>query len=70
MGIMETVLEIPAEHEANVFGQFDAFAKKIERSLHVTLISRDGVVKIMGDSMYSHSFLNYPVEVTRFQNKM
>ena len=50
MGIMETVLEIPAEHEANVFGQFDAFAKKIERSLHVTLISRDGVVKITGDS--------------------
>lgn len=50
MGIMETVLEIPAEHEANVFGQFDAFAKKIERSLHVTLISRDDVVKIMGDS--------------------
>ena len=50
MGIMETVLEIPAEHEANVFGQFDAFAKKIERSLHVTLISRDGFVKIMGDS--------------------
>lgn len=50
MGIMETVLEIPAEHEANVFGQFDAFAKKIERSFHVTLISRDGVVKIMGDS--------------------
>lgn len=50
MGIMETVLEIPAEHEANVFGQFDAFAKKIERSLHVTLISRDSVVKIMGDS--------------------
>ena len=50
MGIMETVLEIPAEHEANVFGQFDAFAKKIERSLHVTLISRDGVVKIMVDS--------------------
>ena len=38
MGIMETVLEIPAEHEANVFGQFDAFAKKIERSLHVTLM--------------------------------
>lgn len=29
MGIMETVLEIPAEHEANVFGQFDAFAKRL-----------------------------------------
>ena len=36
---METVIDIPAEHEANVFGQFDAYAKKIERALHVTLIA-------------------------------
>ena len=49
MGILETVIEIPAEHEGNVFGQFDVFAKKIERTLHVTLISRDGKVKILGD---------------------
>ena len=49
MGILETVIEIPAEHEGNVFGQFDAFAKKIERTLHVTLIARDGKVKILGD---------------------
>ncbi len=50
MGIMETVIEIPAEHEANVFGQFDVYAKKIERTLHVTLIARDGRVKIMGEA--------------------
>ena len=31
---METVIDIPAEHEANVFGQFDVYAKKIERALH------------------------------------
>ena len=37
---METVIDIPAEHEANVFGQFDVYAKKIERALHVTLIAR------------------------------
>ena len=42
-------MEIPAEHEQNVFGQFDAYAKKIERALHVTLIARDGKVKILGD---------------------
>ena len=29
MGLMESVIEIPAEHERNVFGQFDAYAKKI-----------------------------------------
>ena len=50
MGILETEIEIPAEHERNVFGQFDAFAKKIERTLHVTMIARDGKVKILGDA--------------------
>ena len=49
MSIAEELLEIPVEHEKNVFGQFDAYAKKIERSLHVTLIARDGQVKVLGD---------------------
>ena len=71
MGIMETILEIPAEHEANVFGQFDSFAKKIERSLHVTLISRDGAVKIMGDSQAverARSALSQLLELSRRGN--
>lgn len=50
MSILEEIIEIPAEHEKNIFGQFDAFAKKIERTLHVTLIARDGNVKILGDA--------------------
>ena len=50
MGMMETVIEIPTEHEQNVFGQFDVYAKKIERALHVTLIARDEHVKIMGEA--------------------
>ena len=50
MGLMEAVIDIPAEHEANVFGQFDVFAKKIERTLHVTLIARGESVKIMGEA--------------------
>lgn len=49
MGILETMIDIPAEHEKNVFGQFDIFAKKIERALHVTLIARDGKVKVLGE---------------------
>ncbi len=50
MGLMEAVIDIPAEHEGNVFGQFDVFAKKIERTLHVTLIARGESVKIMGEA--------------------
>ncbi len=51
MSILEEHIEIPAEHESNVFGQFDAYAKKIERTLHVTLIARDGDVKILGEAL-------------------
>lgn len=49
MGMMETAIDIPAEHEGNVFGQFDAYMKKIERTLHVTLVARGESLKIMGE---------------------
>ncbi|QNM05844.1 PhoH family protein [Qiania dongpingensis] len=48
MGIVETMIDIPAEHERNVCGQFDAYLKKIERTLRVTMVSRDGCIKVIG----------------------
>ena len=36
MSLNEVSIKIPGEYIPNVFGQFDAFAKKIERTLHVT----------------------------------
>ena len=51
MSILEEYIEIPVAHESNIFGQFDAYAKKIERTLHVTLIARDGDVKILGEAV-------------------
>ena len=51
MSILEEIMEIPANHEKNVFGQFDVFAKKIERMLQVTLIARDGNVKVLGEAV-------------------
>ena len=47
--IIESRMDFPAEHEKNVFGQFDEYVKKIERSLNVTIISRDGKLKILGN---------------------
>ena len=43
MSLSELMIDIPAEHEANVFGQFDAYAKKLERTFHVTLIAETEV---------------------------
>ncbi|MCI8888381.1 MAG: PhoH family protein [Hungatella sp.] len=48
MSVIETIIDIPAEHERNVCGQFDEYVKKIERTLHVTMIERDGELKIIG----------------------
>ena len=48
MSVIETIIDIPMEHERNVCGQFDAYLKKIERTLHVTMIARDGALKIIG----------------------
>ena len=48
MSLMETMIDIPMDHERNVCGQFDAFIKKIERTLHVTMVARDGSIKVIG----------------------
>jgi len=37
------------EHERNVFGHFDEHIKKIEKKLNVTLVARNGVLKIIGN---------------------
>ena len=49
MGMIETTVDIPAVYQSNVFGEFDIYAKKIEKTLHVTLIARDDTVKILGE---------------------
>lgn len=49
MSITQTAIELPVEYEKKIFGEYDAYAKIIERSYHVTLISRNGEVKIIGE---------------------
>lgn len=49
MSISEAILDLPAEHEKNIFGELDAYAKKIERALHVSVIARDGRIRIIGE---------------------
>jgi len=48
VSVIETIIDIPAGHIGNVFGQFDVFAKKIEKHLHVSILNRDSDIKIVG----------------------
>lgn len=48
MSISEIYIDIPSKDMGNVFGQMDANAKKIERSFQVSIIEREGKIKIVG----------------------
>ena len=71
MSVIETMIDIPAEHEQNVCGQFDAYLKKIERTLHVTMIARDGEIKIIGPEKavsQARSVFNNLIQLSMRQN--
>lgn len=71
MSVIETIIDIPAEHEKNVFGQFDSYLKKIERTLHVTMIERDGALKIIGPEQMvqkAKSVFNNLIELSKRGN--
>lgn len=50
MALTELAFDLPVEHMANVFGQFDEYMKKIERALNVTVVVRSGQMKLLGES--------------------
>ncbi len=49
MNNYEQEIIIPAQHAQNIFGRFDCYIKKIERTLQVNMIMRDGVLRIIGE---------------------
>ena len=51
MSEIESIIDIPSNHARNVFGQYDAYIKKIEKTLHVSIIVRDDNVKIIGSDV-------------------
>lgn len=52
MSIIETTMEVPATHAGNLFGKLDAHVKILEKHLGVTLVFRDGNLKIVGNGSH------------------
>ena len=44
----ESISNVPMEHLKNVFGQYDAYLKAIEKAHNVTVVSRNEEIKISG----------------------
>ena len=73
MSVVETMIDIPIEHERNVCGQFDQYLKKIERTLRVTIVARDGAIKLIGPEpmiVRAKSVFNTLVELSRRGNEI
>ncbi len=73
MATVEAIFDIPMEHEQNVLGLLDSNLKKIERSFHVTIIDRNGVLKIIGeerDTEKAREVLRSLLELSRRGNAL
>ncbi|MFV0464906.1 MAG: PhoH family protein [Lachnospiraceae bacterium] len=49
MSLTELTMNIPTAHLTNVFGNYDAYVKLIERAFRVTVVMRNESIKILGD---------------------
>lgn len=67
----ESRIEVSAEHMLNIFGQYDSYIRKIEDDFDVTIIDRDGSVKITGgekDVKRAQSIVKQLVELSKRGN--
>ena len=60
--INELIIEVPAEHMRNIFGMYDSHIKKIENDFEVSIVDRDGGLKIIGNSQ---SNINKAASITK-----
>lgn len=73
MSEVESLINIPVEHCSNIFGQFDEYAKVIEKTLKVTIIVRDSSVKVIGSEaavQRASGVLNYLYELSKRGNQI
>ncbi len=71
MSITEMTIDFPSEYGTAVFGEYDRYLKKIEKTLHVTMIARDSSLKLIGTELCvkrAHSVIMQLIELARRGN--
>ncbi|MDD6798408.1 MAG: PhoH family protein [Bacteroides sp.] len=66
--MLEQSINIPAMHSVNVFGRFDEYAKKIEKTLKVSIVARESEVKIIGQDkavLMAEGVINTLIELSK-----
>ena len=65
----ELLLNIPANHLENIFGQFDHNIKIIEHSLNISVVNRGDSVKILGDESAVEAAKNVVMELVSLSKR-
>ena len=47
-------VDVPAEDMRNIFGYYDHYIRKVESDFNVTIVDRDGFIKIAGEEQAVH----------------
>ncbi len=68
-GSIQLSMEMNAEDMQNIFGERDSYIRKIENDLDVTIINRDGVVKITGDEYNAKKAVRLLSELTELSKR-
>ena len=48
------ITDLSADVASNVFGRFDEFARKIEKTLHISFVYRDNELRVIGEEVAVH----------------
>ena len=62
-------IQIPAEHIQNVFGQYDNNIKKMERQFRVSIVDRDGSIRISGREDAVKRVIDILLELTELSKR-
>ena len=68
-GLFERSIMIEPAYAGNVFDELDCFAKRIERSFHVTIVERNGSVKVIGEKNAVENAVSVLEELTELNKK-
>lgn len=66
-------VDFPSEYGTAVFGEYDRYLKKIEKTLHVTMVARDAGLKLIGTELCvkrAHSVIRQLIELAGRGNEI
>ena len=69
MALVTLTMELSTEHMQNIFGERDSYIRKIEDDLNITIVNRDGVIKISGEEYNAKKAVRLLTELTELSKR-